>query len=145
MTSRAQTTVLHVRIVSGTGGGPEKTIVNSPRHMQGSGFRALAAYLHAPSDPGIAEVARRAEIAGCELIAIPDAFEGGQVVQQARAVNSALPIIARAHFEEEIVHLKRHGANIVVMGEHEIAKSMLVNIGEAAPKRAKPRRRTRSD
>ena len=83
--------------------------------------------------------------ARCLLVAIPDAFEGGQVVQQARAVNSALPIIARAHFEEEIVHLKRHGANIVVMGEHEIAKSMLVNIGEAAPKRAKPRRRTRSD
>ena len=66
--------------------------------------------------------------------------EGGQVVQQARAVNSALPIIARAHFEEEIVHLKRHGANIVVMGEHEIAKSMLLNIAEAARKRAKPRR-----
>ncbi len=83
--------------------------------------------------------------ARCLLVAIPDAFEGGQVVRQARAINPTLPIIARAHSEEEIVHLKRHGANIVVMGEHEIAKSMLVNIGEAAPKRAKPRRRTRSD
>ena len=59
------------------------------------------------------------------LVAIPDAFEGGQVVQQARAINPSLPIIARAHSEEEIGHLKRHGANIVVMGEHEIAKSML--------------------
>ncbi|MFN0241902.1 MAG: glycosyltransferase [Planctomycetota bacterium] len=74
MASRAETTVLHVRIVSGTGGGPEKTIANSPRHMRGSGFRAFAAYLHAPGDPGIAEVARRADAAGCELIAIPDAF-----------------------------------------------------------------------
>jgi lactam utilization protein B len=36
-----------------------------------------------------------------------------------------LPIIARAHSEEEIEHLKRHGATLVVMGEHEIAKAML--------------------
>ena len=59
------------------------------------------------------------------LVAIPDAFEGGQVVQQARAINSALPIIARAHSEAEIAHLMKHGATLVVMGEHEIAKAML--------------------
>jgi CPA2 family monovalent cation:H+ antiporter-2 len=70
--------------------------------------------------------------ARCLLVAIPDAFEGGQVVQQARALNPALPIVARAHFEEEIGHLKRHGANIVVMGEHEIAKSMLDTVPAAA-------------
>ncbi|MET0380559.1 MAG: YbaL family putative K(+) efflux transporter [Methyloceanibacter sp.] len=70
--------------------------------------------------------------ARCLLVAIPDAFEGGQVVQQARAINPALPIVARAHFEEEIGHLKRHGANIVVMGEHEIAKSMLDTVPAAA-------------
>jgi monovalent cation:H+ antiporter-2, CPA2 family len=70
--------------------------------------------------------------ARCLLVAIPDAFEGGQVVQQARAINPALPIVARAHFEEEIGHLKRHGANIVVMGEHEIAKSMLDNVPASA-------------
>ena len=69
--------------------------------------------------------------ARCLLVAIPDAFEGGQVVQQARAINPALPIIARAHSEAEIVHLKKHGASLVVMGEHEIAKSMLVNVAEA--------------
>ena len=61
----------------------------------------------------------------CLLVAIPDAFEGGQVVQQARAINSALPIIARAHSEAEIAHLMKHGATLVVMGEHEIAKAML--------------------
>jgi CPA2 family monovalent cation:H+ antiporter-2 len=65
--------------------------------------------------------------ARCLLVAIPDAFEGGQVVEQARAVNAALPIIARAHSEAEIEHLKRHGANIVVMGEHEIAKTMIAD------------------
>ncbi|HEX2449486.1 MAG TPA: NAD-binding protein, partial [Methyloceanibacter sp.] len=82
--------------------------------------------------------------ARCLLVAIADGFEGGQVVEQARATNPGLAIIARAHSDEEMEHLKRHGATIVVMGEHEIAKSMLDNIAEAAPKRAKPRRRARS-
>jgi monovalent cation:H+ antiporter-2, CPA2 family len=67
--------------------------------------------------------------ASCLLVAIADAFEVGEVVQQARAVNPTLPIIARAHFEEEIGELKQQGATVVVMGEHEIAKSML---GEVA-------------
>jgi K+:H+ antiporter len=83
------------------------------------------------ADPEVIQAANLGA-ARCLLVAIPDAFEGGQVVQQARATNPALPIIARAHFEEEIGHLKRHGANIVVMGEHEIAKSMLDNVPASA-------------
>jgi CPA2 family monovalent cation:H+ antiporter-2 len=63
--------------------------------------------------------------ARCLLVAIPDAFEGGQVVQQARAINPALRIVARAHSEAEIDHLMKHSATAVVMGEHEIAKAML--------------------
>ena len=84
------------------------------------------------ADPEVIE-ATNLGAARCLLVAIPDAFEGGQVVQQARALNATLPIVARAHFEEEIGHLKQHGANIVVMGEHEIAKSMLDNVAEGAP------------
>ena len=84
------------------------------------------------ADPEVIEAANLGG-ARCLLVAIPDAFEGGQVVQQARAINPRLPIIARAHFEEEIGHLKRHGANIVVMGEHEIAKSMIDHVAATAP------------
>ncbi|WP_371419915.1 YbaL family putative K(+) efflux transporter [Tardiphaga sp.] len=62
------------------------------------------------------------------LVAIPDAFEGGQIVAKARALSPTLPIIARAHSEEEIAHLKHHGANVVIMGEREIAKAMLLQI-----------------
>ena len=40
----------------------------------------------------------------------------------------ALPIIARAHSEVEIEHLRKHGATKVVMGEHEIAKAMIADI-----------------
>jgi CPA2 family monovalent cation:H+ antiporter-2 len=84
------------------------------------------------ADPALIPAANLGE-ARCLLVAIPDAFEGGQVVQQARAINPKLLIIARAHSEAEIEHLKKHGADLVVMGEHEIAKAMLDNI--AGPSR----------
>ena len=66
------------------------------------------------------------------LVAIPDAFEGGQIVAKARANSGSLPIIARAHSEEGIAHLKFHGATSVIMGEMEIARAMLAQIAGAA-------------
>ncbi len=66
--------------------------------------------------------------ARCLLVAIPDAFEGGQVVDQARKLNPGLPIVARAHSEAEIEHLRKHGATAVVMSEHETAKAMIAGI-----------------
>jgi CPA2 family monovalent cation:H+ antiporter-2 len=73
------------------------------------------------------EVLAAANLAGarCLLVAIPDAFEGGQVVAQARAINPRLYIIARSRSDEETEHLKKHGAGRVIMGEHEIAMAML--------------------
>jgi CPA2 family monovalent cation:H+ antiporter-2 len=51
------------------------------------------------------------------------------VVQQARSINAVLPIIARVHSEAEMEHLIKLGANLVVMGEHEIAKAMISDVG----------------
>jgi CPA2 family monovalent cation:H+ antiporter-2 len=82
------------------------------------------------ADPDILAAANLGS-ARCLLVAIPDAFEGGQVVQQARAISAELPIIARAHSEAEIEHLLKHGASLVIMGEHEIAKAMIENINRA--------------
>jgi CPA2 family monovalent cation:H+ antiporter-2 len=59
------------------------------------------------------------------FVAIPDAFEAGQIVEQARAVNPRLEIVARAHFDAGVEHLLQHGADTVVMGEREIARTML--------------------
>jgi CPA2 family monovalent cation:H+ antiporter-2 len=59
------------------------------------------------------------------LVAIPNAFEAGQIVEQARAANPRIEIVARAHFDAEVDHLLQHGADIVIMGEREIARSML--------------------
>ena len=71
------------------------------------------------------------EQARCLLVAVPDAFEGGQIVEQARRINPQLRIIARSHSEEETAHLRRHGATRSIMGEHEIAKAMLADIAVA--------------
>lgn len=59
------------------------------------------------------------------VIAIPNAFEAGQVIQQARAANPSLAIVARAHSDAEVDYLKGRGADAVIMGEREIALGML--------------------
>jgi CPA2 family monovalent cation:H+ antiporter-2 len=60
-------------------------------------------------------------------VAIPEAFEAGQIVEQARHASSGIEILARAHSEAEAQHLTRLGANLVVMGEREIAHSMIAH------------------
>jgi glycosyltransferase involved in cell wall biosynthesis len=64
--------ILDARIVSGTGGGPEKTIINSPRFLLQSRYRHLACYLHPPGDPGFAVIQARAAEKHCPLVGIPD-------------------------------------------------------------------------
>ncbi|HMN51340.1 MAG TPA: YbaL family putative K(+) efflux transporter [Xanthobacteraceae bacterium] len=59
------------------------------------------------------------------FVAIPESFEAGQVVQQARKANHSLEIIARAHSDAEQSNLDRLGASHTVMGEREIAQGML--------------------
>jgi len=79
------------------------------------------------ADPDVIAAANLAH-ARCLLVSVPDAFEGGQVVEQARRISPNLRILARSYSEEETQHLMRHGATLVVMGEHEIARAMLADI-----------------
>lgn len=58
------------------------------------------------------------------LVAIPDGFESGQIVEQARRINPGLKIIARAHSDGAVAYLEKIGANLVIMGEREIASRM---------------------
>ena len=69
--------------------------------------------------------------ARCLLVAIPDAFESGQVVEQARRINADLPIIARAHSFAQEEHVMKYGATGIVMGEQEIARAMFAAVPDA--------------
>jgi glycosyltransferase involved in cell wall biosynthesis len=64
--------VLHTRVVTGSGGGPDKTVLNSPRFLEGHGYRAICAYMHPPGDPGFELLLDRARACRANLIGIPD-------------------------------------------------------------------------
>ena len=67
------------------------------------------------------------------FVAIPQSFEAGQVCEQARRDNPALPIVARAHSDAEVAHLTKCGATLTIMGEAEIARAMLALCGAPEP------------
>jgi CPA2 family monovalent cation:H+ antiporter-2 len=81
------------------------------------------------------EVLAAANLAGARrlVVAIPNAFEAGQVVGQARAASPAIEIIARAHSDAEVEHLDELGANVVIMGEREIARGVIERLDPAHP------------
>jgi len=58
------------------------------------------------------------------FVAIPESFEAGQIVEQARKANPSLEIVARAHSDAEQSNLNKLGANYTIMGEREIAQGM---------------------
>ncbi|MDO4551080.1 MAG: glycosyltransferase family 4 protein [Planctomycetia bacterium] len=64
--------VLETRVVTGTGGGPEKTILNTPRFMDPHGYKTLCAYMHPPGDPGFEILRQRAEKLNCPILEVSD-------------------------------------------------------------------------
>ena len=78
------------------------------------------------------DVLKSANLGGARylLIAIPEAFEAGQIVQQARAANPGIQIIARAHSDAEVEHLRSLGTDLIIMGEREIALGIIHNLFE---------------
>jgi glycosyltransferase involved in cell wall biosynthesis len=70
--SERPTVVLEARVVKGSGGGPDKTILNTPRFLAGAGYRTLCAYMHPPNDPGFEQLRRKAQRWQAPLVSIPD-------------------------------------------------------------------------
>jgi CPA2 family monovalent cation:H+ antiporter-2 len=72
-------------------------------------------------------VLESANVAEARLLicAILSVFEAGQVIERTRLLNPSLRILARAHSDAEVDHLTRHGADLVIMGEREIARRMI--------------------
>jgi len=88
--------------------------------LRARGIEAIQGNAAAPEVIGAANLGAARSL----LIAIPDGFEAGQIVEQGRAANPKIEIIARAHSDEEVDHLRRYGADLVIMGENEIARRM---------------------
>jgi glycosyltransferase involved in cell wall biosynthesis len=64
--------ILDARVVRGAGGGPDKTILKSPRFLLPAGYRMLCAYMHAPDDAGFAHLFARAARWEAPLRSVPD-------------------------------------------------------------------------
>jgi CPA2 family monovalent cation:H+ antiporter-2 len=77
-----------------------------------------------------ADILRCANVAGAKrlIVAIPNAFEAGHIIEMAKAAKPDLPIIARAHSDAEVEHLTGLGAGTVIMGEREIARGIIDSV-----------------
>jgi CPA2 family monovalent cation:H+ antiporter-2 len=85
-------------------------------------------------DPRVLDAAGLAR-ADSLLVAIPDGFESGEIVEQGRRASRGLEIIARAHSDDERQYLAKAGADETVLGEAEIARRMLERAAAATPSR----------
>ncbi|MFG1231227.1 YbaL family putative K(+) efflux transporter [Xanthobacter flavus] len=75
-----------------------------------------------------------ANVAGARriILAIPDGFEASNVLKKARQLNPGIEIVARAHSDAEVEHLRQSGANFIIMGEREVARGMLAHVLETS-------------
>ena len=64
--------VLHVRVVAGSGGGPDKTILNSPRFVEPGRYVLSAAYIHPAGNRDFQTIRDAAAEARCQLHAFPE-------------------------------------------------------------------------
>ncbi len=64
--------ILHTRVVTGSGGGPDKTILNSAAYADPHNARMAAAYIHPRGDTGIETLRARAQRVGFRLHEIPE-------------------------------------------------------------------------
>ncbi|MFP1722127.1 YbaL family putative K(+) efflux transporter [Lonsdalea quercina] len=101
--------------------------------------QGIKAVLGNATKPEIMDIARL-DCARWLLLTIPNGYEAGEIVATARARRPDLEIIARAHYDDEVSYIAEHGADHVVMGEREIADTMItmLNITPDVPARECP-------
>jgi CPA2 family monovalent cation:H+ antiporter-2 len=83
-----------------------------------------------PAIFGDATVPRVLTDAGIErarllIVATPDSFQARRVIELARAANPRIEVIVRTHSERETQKLKSERVGHVILGERELARTML--------------------
>jgi CPA2 family monovalent cation:H+ antiporter-2 len=102
--------------------------------LRESGIETIAGNAVRPDNLAAANLAQALHL----VVAIPNAFEAGQVVAQAHGINPDLVIYARAHSDAEVEHLAGLGADVVIMGEREIARGIIGEIVRRQAPAARP-------
>ena len=73
--------------------------------------------------PGVLSLAHP-ERARLIVVATPDPYQSRAIIDRARAANPRIEAVVRAHRDEERRYLEAHGANVALVGEHELAFSL---------------------
>jgi K+:H+ antiporter len=95
--------------------------------------RGVDAYAGRCGEQGLLDLLNLAG-AKCLIAAIPDPYEAGHLIEVARAANPSMRVIARAHSAEGVKYLRTLGADVVLMGEEELANGMArAVLGERGP------------
>jgi CPA2 family monovalent cation:H+ antiporter-2 len=111
-----------------TAGSPYLVIETRNAAIEPLQARGVATIAGNAADPEVLAAANPSA-ARCLFVAVPDAFEAGSLVEEARRLNPALPVIVRVHSDAEAQHVMRLGAASAVLGERELALEMLRKAG----------------
>ncbi len=66
------TEILHVRVVSNCGGGPDKTIMRSAQYLDPARYRSTAAYMYPRDDESFEALRNQATQEQCDLVELPE-------------------------------------------------------------------------
>jgi len=103
---------------------PLVVIENSRPRVEALREQGISTVLGNAANQEVMDLARL-DCARWLLVTIPNGYEAGEIVASARTKRPNIEIIARAHYDDEVRYIMERGANEVVMGEREIANSML--------------------
>jgi len=103
---------------------PLVVIENSRPRVEALRAQGISTVLGNAANQEVMDLARL-DCARWLLVTIPNGYEAGEIVASARTKRPNIEIIARAHYDDEVRYIMERGANEVVMGEREIANSML--------------------
>ncbi len=142
---RSQPLVLHARVVSGNGGGPDKTILNSPRHLKRLGFRSACLYLRDPNDSGFEVLRQRANESKARLVEVDDfGILDWKIVSRAREqVRRLKPDIWHGHdYKSNLLGLllcREHPMKLVTTVHGWVQKTWKTPLYYAIDRRCLPR------
>ncbi|UJD90500.1 Kef family K(+) transporter [Rahnella aquatilis] len=103
---------------------PLVVIENSRPRVEALRNQGISTVLGNAANQEVMDLARL-DCARWLLVTIPNGYEAGEIVASARTKRPNIEIIARAHYDDEVTYIMERGADRVVMGEREIANSML--------------------